>query len=138
MTILLTLFISGCATTDWNTFMYGNPNGANPDNIICPNCHSVGDAQNIPLQFQTVKCFYCNREFDRAEGKRLYYSALSEQQKNMPTQITINANTGDDFSSRMRNIYQRNNPQEAGQSAFNSVNKPGSIFNPIHVKVDDR
>lgn len=123
----LIIFLSGCATTDWNTVMYGNPNGANPDNLVCPNCYSLNDAQNISANIQIVKCYYCGYEFQRAEGKKLYNIALSQQQ------TTVNVKQSSSIDA-----VQLYNAMKSTRQPINiyspNINPLGSRTNPIYIK----
>lgn len=103
------------------------------DIVTCPHCYT-----NQELRFldnpsaQVIKCYYCQKDFDRAEGKKLYNIRLSESS---PTQgiSQININIPDSSSSDgIRNIYKRD--RKDPMDYYRQVNPPGSWTNPIHTK----
>lgn len=179
---IIMVFISGCATADWNrtwgTYYYAicpicknsisvYDTTSNFQCIYCKNTISAPEAinlyqkyANIPsdivtclhcytnseLRFldnpsaQVIKCYYCQRDFDRAEGKKIYVQ-MESQRQNALAPALINAQAqqaiaqqqaNQAFADRMQNIYK-----ESDERRRQIFGQPGTIWNPIHVTVDD-
>lgn len=130
------------------------------DIVTCPHCYT-----NQELRFldnssaQVIKCYYCQKDFDRAEGKKIYVQ-METQRQNALVPALINSQTqqaiaqeqaNQAFADRMRNIYkesadrQQQNIQTSQQNIADwnanwqkSHNQAGTRWNPMHVTVDDK
>ena len=103
------------------------------DIVTCSHCYT-----NQELRFldnhsaQVIKCYYCQKDFDRAEGKKLYNIRLAESTPIQGSaQITINIPDSSN-SDNIRDIYKRN--KKDPMDYYRQVNPPGSYTNPIYTK----
>ncbi len=130
------------------------------DIVTCPHCYT-----NQELRFldnpsaQVIKCYYCQKDFDRAEGKKIYVQ-METQRQNALAPALINSQTQQAiaqeqanraFADKMQNIYkesaerQQQNTQAFQQNIANwnanwqkSHNQPGSSrYNPLYIKSSD-
>ena len=85
------------------------------DIVTCPHCYT-----NQELRFldnpsaQVIKCYYCQKDFDRAEGKRIYVQ-METQRQNALAPALINSLTqqaiaqeqaNQAFADSIQNIYK--------------------------------
>lgn len=130
------------------------------DIVTCPHCYTSQELRFLDNpSAQVIKCYYCQKDFDRAEGKRIYVQ-METQRQNALAPALINAQTqqaiaqeqaNQAFADRMQNIYkesaerQQQNIQASQQNIANwntnwqkSHNQVGTKWNPMHVTVDDK
>ncbi len=77
-------FLTGCATSDWNSLLYGNPQGqqAQPQGYgaICEICgRSFVITADTAQQSQQVKCPYCEHVQNIESAINRYSYALQQQ-----------------------------------------------------------
>lgn len=143
----LALILSGCATADWNNFMYGNKNG--PVQIYgfqCDNCNRTFTGTNDTGGniSEYINCPYCGIRLNTslANNRYLYYQQQQESQANQQTLSNI-AQQMRDTQIRHDEAQQRNT-QAFQQNIANwnanwqkSHNQVGTKSNPVHVTIDD-
>ncbi len=83
-----------------------------------------------------ITCPYCGRTQDikMAANRYTYLRQQQEQQSNQET-ATIIGRAYQNYLQRSSETRQQN--VQSLQKSFSDINKPGSAWNPIHIKVED-
>ena len=80
----LCFYLVGCATADWNSFMYGNPNGqAQTYGFHCDNCNRVfnGTIDAGQSVAEYINCPYCGIKLNsKLANNRFLYNQQQQQQ----------------------------------------------------------
>ena len=92
---LCLFIISGCATTDWNTFWYSNPKGQQYG-LICKKCNRIMTITVDQFAYENIICPFCgqSQNLQLARNQYLYYEQ-QQQQANLQN-----------FAQSMREINQ--------------------------------
>ena len=129
--ILIFFGLTGCATTDWNNFVYGNPKGSVPVyGFVCNNCHRTFTGTNDTggKISEYINCPYCGI---RLNTKLANNSYIYDQQQQSAAA----------FQQGLQNIQQikiekSQKQQQLYEDFANNLQKKrgDSPFRPIYVK----
>jgi hypothetical protein len=99
--LIMILALCGCATGDWNSFMYGHPQGEQWGGI-CEVCNrSFNVSVSVARSSKDIKCCYCGHDQDMQMALNRYTYAVQQQEAQQ------NAQLGAEFVQRVHEINQQ-------------------------------
>lgn len=138
--LILSLFLSGCATVD-STY-YTNPNNSgytqNVFSGLCENCNRIFlFSKQLYDSTENVQCCYCGH-IQNLKMAYNRYTYLQQQQQEQKAELTVQQLfCGFNQSlqkAREESTARRQKAYEEYQQNLRELNRPGTAWNPIYVK----